>query len=382
MHELHRLPGSLGSSHCPFTVVVLAQAVHSSSPVLRLVSSRSTLREIHCCSAAYTGMAPNKFGVRPRIGRKRRDVPQMPASMGTELECGAKLGDALLGLYGMRKLSAQDFCTLCFYCHLTGIVGANFDQLGYPPGKPTGWYQAHLDTVLPPPEPFYNVDTPVWEKGTGRSTRAIPTSFLPNRLQSEADTDPVMNALHTGDEVPDVMRTAACADHPVTTAARNSGEPLPVPLAFYLDGVAYTSALAGRQDGVLGMWGINLLTWCRHLIATVRKLDVCRCGCKGWCALYPLFHAIAWMFSMLQSGRSSLTKHDGRPWAPEETRGAVRTYTHRYILLWVKGDWDEQQKSLGLASCRSWINQCFLCTATQGEMHSLYRSCSLSSLPF
>ena len=101
-------------------------------------------------------------------------------------------------------------------------------------------------------------------------------------------------ALNNGPvSVPDVMQTEKYRSQPLVVQARNNEMPLPIPLAVYLDGVSPTSVLAGRSDSLLGVWVVNLVTWKRHLLSVTRGLDMCRCGCKWWCTLYPIFCALA-----------------------------------------------------------------------------------------
>ena len=80
-------------------------------------------------------------------------------------------------------------------------------------------------------------------------------------LEGEADTEP------------DVMRTPAYKTHPLVIEAVADDRRLPIPLAVYLDGVAFTSHLGGRSDTTLGIWAIILVTHKRHLFATYFGTD-------------------------------------------------------------------------------------------------------------
>ena len=68
-------------------------------------------------------------------------------------------------------------------------------------------------------------------------------------------------------EVPSEIQPPCYTEHPKVQEARALGKRLPVPLAVYLDGVAFTSVMAGRSDTVLGIWVICLATFKRHLFA-------------------------------------------------------------------------------------------------------------------
>eukprot|EP00969_Alexandrium_andersonii_P011182 485865-Alexandrium_andersonii.AAC.1 len=103
-------------------------------------------------------------------------------------------------------------------------------------------------------------------------------------------------AAEVGDSVPTpeaVERAAATADwgpawraNPHAAAARAEGATA-VPCALYLDGVRFTRSIGtGRQDSFVGFYTYNLLTGKRHVAGLLRRSELCRCGCRGWCSLY------------------------------------------------------------------------------------------------
>ena len=42
-----------------------------------------------------------------------------------------------------------------------------------------------------------------------------------------------------------------------------------------MDGVAYS-----HIDSVLGVWAINMISQKRHVVALIRKKQMCKCGAK------------------------------------------------------------------------------------------------------
>lgn len=128
-------------------------------------------------------MAKTRFASpKVRITRRRK-VVQPPQGAGEDAQveqhaAGADLLKGLLSLYGLCKLRALDFCSLCHWCSVAGVPGADFEAYAYPPGTPSSRYQAHLDVVLPPPGPFYPVACPQWVRGTSRQVRHSPTSCI------------------------------------------------------------------------------------------------------------------------------------------------------------------------------------------------------------
>lgn len=55
--------------------------------------------------------------------------------------------------------------------------------------------------------------------------------------------------------------------------------------------------LLEEEDSVVGVWIINLTTGARHLCAFIRKAIICRCGCRGHCAWWPLLLFLRWSFA-------------------------------------------------------------------------------------
>ncbi len=94
------------------------------------------------------------------------------------------------------------------------------------------------------------------------------------------------------------------------------------PIALYMDGVAFQ-----RQDSVLGVWCYHLFSSRRHLIAVVRRSEMCNCGCRGWCTLYPLLNMVAWSLTSMVAGLWPAARHDGMPWDEKDSdrqdKGAV-----------------------------------------------------------
>ena len=67
--------------------------------------------------------------------------------------------------------------------------------------------------------------------------------------------------------------------HPVVVNAP-AGTPVH-PIAIYFDGVAFT-----RTDTVVSFYVYLLLTGRRHHVCNLRKSELCKCGCKGWCSYF------------------------------------------------------------------------------------------------
>ena len=83
------------------------------------------------------------------------------------------------------------------------------------------------------------------------------------------------------------------------------------------------------------------------------------------------------MFKALMEGRFPQRRHDGSEWAPDDPLGDHRVMARKSILLWIKGDWSEHNKTLGLSGRASKYNPCQFCTLCKDELHSLNQCCSM-----
>ena len=69
------------------------------------------------------------------------------------------------------------------------------------------------------------------------------------------------------------------------------------------------------------MWIVNLATNRRHVTIVLRKRELCRCACKGWCTIYGALDCLKWQLAYLARGELPPTRHDGAPWVD----GVVQT---------------------------------------------------------
>ena len=86
----------------------------------------------------------------------------------------------------------------------------------------------------------------------------------------------------------------ACWDHPVVEASST----LVLPVAVFMDGVAHS-----HTDSVLGVWAINMISQNRHVVALIRKRQMCQGGCQGWCSQFPLMTLLRWSLKATADGR-------------------------------------------------------------------------------
>ena len=107
----------------------------------------------------------------------------------------------------------------------------------------------------------------------------------------------------------------------------------------------------------------------RFQICTIRKKDLCKCGCKGFCSFYPILRTISWSFNQLAGGIWPEVRHDGVPFEVGSMRhdlgGGLLADGFAGALTEMRADLLEFVGSLGFTE--SWSDTttpCFLCDAT------------------
>ena len=201
--------------------------------------------------------------------------------------------------------------------------------MGLPPGQQSdGHYQRQLDSLFPArPEHLQFYPVQVLAKTAAGVNRASTTihvvppheSLNAEIAKSREGGADIMVSLQASDWEP------AYRMHPTVVEAQLKGRQLPYPVAFYIDGVNFTKQIApGRQDSLICFVMYNLVTNKRHLICSVRKSRLCKCGCSGWDSLFPIFKMLSWSCKAMAEGRRPPRRHDGSPWGDDEVWGRLQ----------------------------------------------------------
>ena len=227
-------------------------------------------------------------------------------------EAQEMLFQLLVDLKLRSKLTATDCCVLSYWAVLGGLGGDSLKKLAKKPGDPhTGHYSAKFDSAtgqnLNDPN-FCYVTMPVYSPAEGaRITRPVctlpPQLTLEDECNSYADFDSAL-AKYVADMPP------AYTTHPVV---EKSPPGTVLPLAMYMDGVQYTV-----RGNLIGVWLVNMVSERRHLVLTLRKGVVCKCGCHGWCTYWQVFHYLNWCCEVLASGVHAVAHPNGQPFRPRE----------------------------------------------------------------
>jgi hypothetical protein len=269
---------------------------------------------------------------------------------------GSKLVSLLLEHMLHSRISSLQCCTLMHWAEKAGVTEAKAyaTQPNTSGGHASRKLRAALGHVAC--TDLYEADVPGHSRhDLERTTHVV--SFLPMHEQiakSLRDTPGSLTKLAELKATGDLPR--AYVEHPVVLG--NPDEPV-IPIAIFMDAVPYS-----HTDSVLGCWGLNVLTGERFLFAVVRKRNICRCGCKGWCTYHVVFEVAAWSLSALAKKEWPHERHTGDPWLPSDTKRASMAgepLPHRCACIYVKGDWAEYSHTFGLPAWNDGLRACFAC---------------------
>ena len=291
---------------------------------------------------------------------------QEAASADEKQEAGHELAELLLQLNVEGKLSAKHTCLLAYWAFRAGAQGPVRD-LAHKPTKSTGHYQRKLDKTAGlrgKSDDFYQIPVPGHTKHSGNRTTLMVKVFPPHeRLHQEMVKRPSLIA-----EAQEMVWPPSFEEHRVVIAAPAAGPPV-IPLAFYLDGAQYSKSGAS----VLVFVVCNLVSGARHLAAVLKKKDLCRCGCRGWCSLRPLMQFLHWSFAALASGHFPAATHEGIPWPENEKHRASwagKPLALAAAVQQVRGDWAEFSHTLGFPTWKHMEYPCLWCRCDKDSMYA------------
>jgi hypothetical protein len=198
--------------------------------------------------------------------------------------------DILVSMFMLSSISAQTFCTLCYWAAKAGMPG-DVNTYSKKPGSPSGHYSRHLDDKLgfrDIKKRQYKLNVP----GMGRHDIArtsipvhlmVPHECIDRELKSDVTIRIRCQEMAEAREFP-----PSYFDNPVVVT---HGAGAVLPLGMFMDGVPYS-----LTDAVVGIWLFNLVTGTRHLIGLIRKSVVCQCGCRGSDTWFPILLFLRWSF--------------------------------------------------------------------------------------
>eukprot|EP00959_Pyramimonas_sp_CCMP1952_P243250 5084637-Pyramimonas_sp.AAC.1 len=152
--------------------------------------------------------------------------------------------------------------------------------------------------------------------------------------------------------------------HPVALANPKKA----VPLGYFSDGFPIT-----KKDGCIAHYWSNSLTGVRYLICVIRKSDLCRCGCKGFCTHGTILRVIAWAFNVFATGLYPSHDHENKPF-----EDVVRANKYNFPIAenWVgalcelRADLLEIFERVGVKTFANVINPCFGRSAHKTQLYN------------
>ena len=298
-------------------------------------------------------------------------------------DAGKELADYLIFLKTSHKLSAVSCSILAYWASKAGACGF-VNELAMAPGKESHRYSRHLDAKLGlmDKSKYYPLSLPLNARmSASRVVENVWSQPLQDAFQKMIDAmDDVRTTLADGVAagfVPPSYHT-----HPVVA---NAGiNEIVLPLMLYVDGVPIT-----RRDGCVGFVLRCILPPRKpYLVLVLRKEDMCKCGCRGWCTLHVVHLWLQWGFKALANGRNPTARHDGTEFGLDEApRAAVANQEFskggliiKGACILLKGDLKELSSTWGLPDTSSHDAPCGLCCKS-GQDFLNFRDFSPLAMP-
>ena len=275
---------------------------------------------------------------------------------------GEELFNMIVDLKLRNVLSARQACVLAFWAYKAGAQG-DVEKLALHPACQSGKYSRKFDVVAGTQVDdacLYQVPTAVRHRHDPvRKWCDVPMLLPLEELVAEIREDPEVSAelkrsLDAG-ELPPLF-----TQNPLVQGA--PAAELVFPLSLYFDGIAHH-----RLDSALAISCYVTTGGKRHVIAILRRSEICTCGCKGWCSLHSIWSAIAWQLASLAEGKHPMVRHDGSPFRASEAfrqELAGKALGFRAVVLFLKSDIVEYSHSLGLPAHNDTIAPCPVCFST------------------
>ena len=109
------------------------------------------------------------------------------------------------------------------------------------------------------------------------------------------------------------------------------------------------------------------------MVAVLKKKDMCRCGCRGWCSIRPIMQFLHWSFAALASGYFPVATPEGTLWPATEERRA--SWAGKPLALvaavqQIRGDWAEFSHTLGFPTWKHMEYPCLWCRCDRDSMYA------------
>jgi hypothetical protein len=113
---------------------------------------------------------------------------------------------------------------------------------------------------------------------------------------------------------------------------------------------------------------------------------MCKCGCRGWCSLWPLLYVVAWDLNLGAEGKFAKNRHDNSPFdieldgfRIERNESGVDLLALFLAVVEFRGDWPAMTE---VAAVRNWAHKyhpCMFCHISLAQLKAAI-ACSGFSL--
>ena len=107
--------------------------------------------------------------------------------------------------------------------------------------------------------------------------------------------------------------------------------------------------------------------WQAFLYAAIRRRNLCRCGCRGWCSLWVLLQMTAWSIEALAKGVWPSCRHDGSAWRDSDSERASKAgqpVQLKAAVIYIKGDWAEYAHTFAFPAWSDGLRPCWACNGS------------------
>ena len=275
---------------------------------------------------------------------------------------GAGLRRHLMDRYKHGKLTARSLCTIAWHATRAGAKG--IEDLALDPSSSNAAAHVRRAVGARAKSTFYWFDLPLWDhKEEERLLFSFPICLPHEEFASLYKLSP--SDFHV-EECEDVF------DLPpqyYTHEVYQEHQHMACPIGYFSDAVPHTN-----RDSFFAYYWSNSLTGKRHLICSVRKKDVCQCGCKGHCTMGGLLRVIAWSFAVLARGEHPEVRHDGTPFAEDDhrllLRGTPLAQGRVGALVEMRADLLEIVQACGFKTWQNIDSPCFACMTNRDALFS------------
>ena len=205
-------------------------------------------------------------------------------------EAGRGLVKYLLELHLSGKLKANQLCTIAWWAGKAGASG-DCSPLGMAPGKASGGYHRHVDRFLGHLDTkwLYEIDVPGHDRHeVARASQRIFVGNAHEMLAEEFKESPDLLSFKLKELQATNVLPPSYFENPIVQRFQHEDIPIFL-LSVYLDGVSYT-----KRDSVLNLTVQNLVSGRRHVLMVLQRSRICRCGCAGWCSMFPVWYWLKW----------------------------------------------------------------------------------------